>query len=299
MKARMTRKLKSLAAASLLLLFTTPSALAGSVTQPGDTMGSPSGAPIPPGFYVANQANGGCASTTPRTCVGTEIPLLAWSPPWKIFGGQLAFATAPATVVSVNIRHTHHATGLFNPFVGSDVAWDLGDGFGFGYLLGAYVNLGSPVAYSSTSLNQRFGLSYTANELDLTANVIWGVNFDQATTMPHGFPCPTAPARGCNPNFVNLDLTATKRFGRWELGPIGFYSSDVSTPISDYRRQSKAAMGGLVGYWFDAAILQVYATSEVYQKNYGGKDTRLWSRIVLPLGNPPAPAPPATRPIAP
>ena len=32
----------------------------------------------------------------------------------------------------------------------------------------------SEVAWSSTSLNQRFALSYTGNQLNLTANVIWG-----------------------------------------------------------------------------------------------------------------------------
>ena len=57
------------------LLSTAPSALAGSVTQPGDTMGSASGAPMPPGFYFANQVNWGCSSTTPRPRVVTEIPL--------------------------------------------------------------------------------------------------------------------------------------------------------------------------------------------------------------------------------
>ena len=124
-------------------------------------------------------------------------------------GWGLAFATAPTTVVHVDIDGVHEATGLFNPFVGSTLTWDLGHGWGFTYLLGAYIDIDSSVAYSSSSLNQRFGLSYTANEWNLTANVIWGINFDQTTTDPQGFPCPTAPAFGCNPNFLNVDLTAT------------------------------------------------------------------------------------------
>ena len=273
--------------ASILLLSSASSALAGSVTQPGDTMGSASGAPIPPGFYFANQMNWGCASTTPRTCVLTEIPLFAWSTPWKILGAGLAFATAPTTAVKVAIHDTHHASGLFNPFVGSQLTWDLGDGWGFTYLIGAYIDHDSSVAYSSSSLNQRFGLSYTANDWNLTANAIWGTNFHQTTTHPEGFPCPSAPAIGCNPSFINVDLTATKKLGQWEVGPIGFYSTDISTPLRDYRRQSKAAIGGLIGYWFGPAILQIYVTSEVYEKNYGGKDTRLWSRVVVPLGDQP------------
>jgi hypothetical protein len=40
-------------------------------------------------------------------------------------------------------------------------AWDLGNNWGFSYLLGAYLDVDSEVAWSSTSLNQRFALSYT------------------------------------------------------------------------------------------------------------------------------------------
>ena len=89
MKVRMTRKLRNSAAAVLLLLFTAPSALAGSVTHPGDTMGSPNGASAPEGLYIVNQANRGCSNTTPHTCVTTGIPFVAWSTPWTILGGRL------------------------------------------------------------------------------------------------------------------------------------------------------------------------------------------------------------------
>ena len=33
------------------------------------------------------------------------------------------------------------------------------------------------MAWSDTSLNQRFALSYTGNDWNLTANVIWGIHF--------------------------------------------------------------------------------------------------------------------------
>jgi hypothetical protein len=250
-------------------------------------MGSASGAAIPPGFYFADQTNAGCANTSPRTCVATNIPLFAWSTTWKVLGAKVAFAAAPATLVDVDIAGTYLQKGLFNPFVGSTFNWDLGGGWGFTYLLGAYLDVNSDNAYSSTSLNQRFGLSYTANGLNLTANAIWGVSFQQHTTDPQGFPCPTAPRLGCNPNFLNVDLTATKKTGKWEWGAVGFYATDTSTPISGYQTQSKAAIGGLLGYWFGPVIWQTYVTTEVYERNYGGKDTRLWSRLVIPLGNRP------------
>ena len=123
--------------------------------------------------------------TRPRAPVySAEIPLLVWSTPWKILGGTLLLTTGPSTWVDVDIHNVHQASDFFNPFVGGKAVWDLGHGWGFSYLLGAYFDVDSPVAYSSSSLNQRFALSYTGNGWDLTANTIWGINFDQVTRRP-------------------------------------------------------------------------------------------------------------------
>jgi Putative MetA-pathway of phenol degradation len=291
-------KLTKWAAAGVLSIGTAASGLAGSVTQPGETLGVPTGAPAPPGFYFANTANWGCRNTNPqRTCVGVNIPVLVWSTPAMIFGARLQLSLAPTTGVEVGIHNTTYFSGLFNPFTSAQLAWDLGNGWGFSYLLGAYFDINSPVAYSSSSLNQRFALSYTGNGWDLTANAVWGSQFDHVTGNPQTSPCPVSlafPANGCNPNFINFDLTATKKFGKWELGPVGFYSSDLSVPVPGYRKQSQFAVGGLIGYWFDRAIVQVIVTSDVYEKNYGGNDIRGWARIVFPLGNPNGPQPAPT-----
>ena len=67
---------------------------------------------------------------------------------------------------------------------------DLGNGFGFSYALGAYFGIGEPVAWSSTSLNQRFALSYTADGCNLTTNVIYGIQLDSLTNQPQISPCP-------------------------------------------------------------------------------------------------------------
>jgi hypothetical protein len=53
------------------------------------------------------------------------------------------------------------------------------------------------------------------------------------------------------------------------------------------RKQSQLAVGGLFGYDFGPLTLQVYATTEVYEHNYGGRDTRGWFRIIVPLWTPP------------
>jgi hypothetical protein len=163
---------------------------------------------------------------------------------------------------------------------------------GFSYLLGAYLEVNQELAWSSTSLNQRFAPSYAGYGWNLTANVIYGIQFDHVTSRPQISPCPIPfGANGCNPDFLNVDLTATKSFGKWAIGPVAFGSTDLSTPIAGYQRQSQIAVGGLVGYDFGPITVQGYVTTDVYERNYGGFDTRVWGRLIIPIWNPPAPAP--------
>jgi len=84
-------------------------------------------------------------------------------------------------------------------------------------------------------------------------------------------------------------------FGKWQVAWVGFYSSDLNTPVLGYQKQSQFAMGGLLGYDFGPVVLQGYLTSDVYEKNYGGKDVRGWVRIVLPLQNVFGAPPPPSR----
>jgi Putative MetA-pathway of phenol degradation len=268
----MRRQSTILASACLLSLCATAPALAGSVTQPGETVGVAAGAPLPPGFYFVNTGDWGCRSTTPNTCVGVDIPVIAWSTPWTLLGARVQFLVA-TPVVEVGVHNTSYVDGVYNPFIAGQLAWDLGNGFGFSYALGAYFGVHTDVGFDSSSLNQRFALSYTANGWNLTANAIWGIQFDSLSST-------------VNPDFLNIDFTATKKFGKWEIGPVGYYSTDLSSPFVGYLRQSQFALGGLVGYNFGPVILQAYLTTDVYEQNYGGHDTRLWGRVIVPLGNP-------------
>lgn len=284
-KTRQTGSWAALAMACFLPLCAgTSPAVAGSVTQPGETVGIAAGAPLPPGFYFVNTADWGCRNTSPNTtCVGLDIPVLAWATPWTILGARLQFlAATPA--VEIGVHRQDYLVGMFNPAFLGQLAWDLGNGFGFSYALGFYAGVRTEVAFDSTSLNQRFALSYTRNGWNLTANVIWGIH-------EHGV------SRTINPNFVNVDLTATKKFGKWELGPIAYYSTDLNSPIFGYAKQSQFAVGGLIGYDFGPITLQAYFSGDVWERNYGGRDLRGWARIILPLGNPFAPPPPPPSPV--
>lgn len=253
-----------------------PAAQAGSVTQPGETIGLATGAPLPEGVYFVDTADWGCRNTSPEsTCVGVNIPVLAWATPLNFLGARVQLLTAVPTV-TVGVNGSDYTSGFYNPFLAGQLAWDLGNGFGFSYLLGFYLGVNTGVAFDSTSLNQRFALSYTADGWNLTANAIWGIQFDGYTST-------------VNPDFLNVDLTATKKFGKWEIGPVAFYSTDLNNPAPFYQKQSQFAVGGLIGYDFGPVILQAYLTTDVYENNYGGNDTRGWGRIIIPLWSPQAP----------
>jgi len=299
-EAQIAVKLAKLGGACVLSVCAAASAaVAGSVTQPGETVGIAAGAPLPEGLYFVDTGDWGVRTTSPRSELGVNIPVVAWSTPWTLLGGRFEVVGAVPELEAGTfggVGTGSYNASMYNPALLGFLAWNLGGGFNFSYALGGYFDVDAPLAWSSGSLNQRFALTYNANGWDLTANAIWGIQFDQTTSSPQVSPCPAPFATsGCNPDFVNLDLTATHTFGKWEFGAVGFGSWDVSTPIGTYARQSQFALGGLVGYNFGPVVLQAYLTTTVYEQNYGGNDTRFWARVIIPLWSPPAPPPIPTK----
>jgi hypothetical protein len=280
----MKNTLTKLAAAGALTLSATAAAMAGSVTQPGESIGLATGAPLPPGFYFVETTDWGSQDTVVgKTNVGVTIPVLAWSTPWKVLNARVQLIVAtPALEVGVQNKFLgdSYQASMYNPFIGGQLAWDLGGGFGFSYLLGAYIGVNEEVAAvdPASSLNQRFALSYTGGGWNLTANAILGTQLE--TVAGH-------------PDYLNVDLTATKTFGKWEVGAVGFYATDLNIPVPGDVKTSKFAAGGLLGYDWGAVKTQAYLTRDVAHTNMPGQgyDTRLWGRIIVPLGDPFAAAP--------
>ena len=100
------------------------------------------------------------------------------------------------------------------------------------------------VAFSSGSLNQRVALSYTGDGWNLTANAILGAQLNQVTGHPQVSPCPVSlayPHSGCNPDFLNVDLTATKSLasGSWvrlvSIQPISAHQRPVTRSKANSR----------------------------------------------------------------
>jgi hypothetical protein len=109
-------------------------------------------------------------------------------------------------VIETGVQNTSYNASVYNPAPFGQLAWDLGNGFGFSYALGAYFGIDQPVARSSTSLNRRSALSYTRDGWNLTANVIYGIQSDSITNRPQISPCPAPFAvNEGNPDFINAD----------------------------------------------------------------------------------------------
>jgi len=130
----MNSKFAKLVTAGVLSLCTAASAFAGSVTQPGETVGLAVGAPLPQGLYFVNTGDWGRRSDPADVSSGLDIPVLAWSTPWMILGGRVQFLLA-GPVVEVGVHHANYLRGVFNPLIAGQLAWDLGNNWGFSYLL--------------------------------------------------------------------------------------------------------------------------------------------------------------------
>jgi hypothetical protein len=192
-------------------------------------------------------------------------------------------------------------SGIALPFAAVGEAWDLGNGWGISEFVGGYApsnGLNGLVDYFT--FNERLGVTWAQGPWSLTGHVIYGITGNNASTGPGG-----GVGLKTAPNYVDLDLTGTYTIGKWSFGAVAFGSWDVSH-ISftgaagtggTYAKQSQFAVGPFVGYNFGPVILQTFVTRDVYVRNYvdpvGIKsyETRGWLRVIVPLWNPPAPAP--------
>jgi hypothetical protein len=302
------------AATGALALCAASTVYAASLEPPGWTSGIALGGPLPQGVYFIDTAStGGWRGVSDHeSSLGVNIPLIAWSTPWTLAGGRVeVLGTAPE--ISGGIPQLPGSpswagrdyTAFYNPAAFAGVAWDLGRGWGFSFFIGGWAPADNDLAkfgFDTWTLSEKANLSYTANGWKLAANVSFGQpgNSKVSTVLGSG---------QILPNYINYDLTATKTIGKWELGLVGFGSADTgkapwnglaSTAFNGtpYGKQSQFALGGLAGYNFPAASVQVYATRDVSSSNYynlddGSKsyETRVWSRLIVPLGNPGGPAP--------
>jgi len=288
---------------------TTTVAQAQTTTVPGEQVGLAVGAPLPEGIYAINtftyrRTDG---RNDPDTAV--NIPVLVWSTPLVPFGGRLEFVVAPPTVFTFSRAAGGRDTSInVGTFVGAIWAFDLGGNIGVSLLGGSYLNElnagrgGGLNILASNTYRVGGAVSYTGDGYNLTANLTYNFydspsRFDGRNGIP-GFFGPVQIS-----DAFNLDLTATKKFGKFEIGAIGYGTVNldpnllafVNDPTSRIGRGGRFALGGLIGYDFGPFSVQAYVARDVVTTAGLRESTDGWFRIIAPLYTPvaaaPAPAP--------
>jgi hypothetical protein len=275
-----TIKLAAIGAAALAVSST--SALALSELPAGVTTGIALGAPLPEGVYSITTASYG--SSTANN-LSYAIPVwLIWSTPWQIAGGRIAIDTATAVADLWTPGSGLAGTDSFlNTLVEGSIAWNLHNGFNVSLRAGAWLPSEQALALALgrdyTAFQGGGSISYVANGWNLTSTALYGSGHKQSGKN----------LADQNP-WLNLDLTATKKLGKMEIGAIAYGSWDTGCATSGCKKSSEFAMGGLVGYDFGSFIAQAKLTSDLEAKdttlNGNEKEVRATLTIIKPLWNP-------------
>lgn len=281
---------------------------AAPVTQPGEQVGLAYG-PLPEGVYAINTFSTGRGDARNSPDVGVNVPILVWSTGFKLLGATIMPVIAvPSVFVNTNnpagVRNQDQSY-FYNPFIGNIFAWDLGNKISTAYLVGAYIGVGdrgslcngtltagcTPVLpqLASTSIRNTGAISYTGEGWNLTAALTHILVVDDAARFGGQIGSALGPIP--NADTLYIDLTATKTFGKFEIGAVAYGFTDLPVNrnralYANYRRDGTFAAGGLIGYDFGAFKAQVFVTRTVADANVGGafsNETRGWFRIIAPL----------------
>ena len=248
------------------VLATMSSSYAGTVQQPGETMGLAVGAPLPEGIFAVDLENYGKRDGA-ASRLGVNIPLIVWATPFMFMDSRVqVLYAAPFIHQDGAVNRTDFYSQLF----GVQLAHDFGNGFGASILVGVRT---PDTAFNPdyTSADIRPAFSYTANGYNLSATFAYGGQFGRSTRKADA---------------VSVDMTATKKFDKVELGFVGYAQTDIANSFGPLGngglRDGAVAVGGLVGYEFGRFTVQGMVTREV-AKRYATKDTRGWLRVIVPL----------------
>jgi hypothetical protein len=245
----------------------------------GVLIGVSAGVP-PPGIYMVNQflsyqgvvaGPGGNLIGQPPVRLAGYNPVFLFVPGWTFLGGTYdAVLVQPFMMESVGSPANVSSAGLHNTYFANELTWKLGDsGFFAKAGLGVFAPTGTISGPAGTSnlgaafwtFQPEFFLSYLKDGWNLTAAIYAELNTASTVTQYK------------SGTILHADFTATKKFGNWTLGPVGYYmgqvSDDKSSAFYNYQilkanRYDVWAVGGLVGYDFGYVTLNVWATTEVY-----------------------------------
>lgn len=257
------------------LLCSGSAAIAFSTTTPGFTSGYAVYAPFPEGLLFENTVTSGTRPIAGGQTVNLtyDAPFFIWQTPWHVLGASVRFLLSPPLVSYTMYNGTPNRTSMGNTFLAGQLTWDLGGGLGVGYRLDGYTPQTGAAASNYGTIEQRAGATYTKGDWNLGFNVIYGVTGKDYTA---GYTSA--------PDFVNIDYHVIEKFGRFGVGFVGGSSFDTTTPILGYKREVASEVGGLASYDFaDGVTLLAKVHRDIFQRNYGGYETRGYFSLIMPL----------------
>lgn len=293
----------------------------------GLSIGDAAGATPPPGVYFEQSLVGAPQLSGQGQVAGVNVfaalstSAVFWSTGWRVLGANVMLGAAQSFYelgawsstggppnTGVTLYPTVHNSWLMPALL----SWNLGNGFFASTAFAFYVPDGSRYNNSPNpdywTYEPHFAVSYLANGWNLTANFIYDFNTASGghTGAFAGTPAAAFGVGYRSGDQAFLDLTATKKFGKWELGPVGFlkWQTTDDVPGSGFSCATMAAatgvncgratqygLGALVGYDFGLVNLKLYATDTVYNRDdYGGWN--VWAKLAFPLWIAQPPAPP-------
>ena len=258
----------------------------GAVQAPGIVLGASAEAP-PPGLYGFNQVFtyqgkivGPGAPNVGGALVGSKSDTVAngllWVPGWTFLGATYdVVGVVPFTSTTIGSPIDFAPAGMQNAFLTNELSWKLGDsGFFVKAGLGLYMPTGTqqgPAGLSNVGVpwwtfQPNLVFSYVKNGWSLTANIFEEINTKNPLTNYR------------SGNILHAEFTGTNAFDKWTLGPVAYYVGQVTDDRSsayyngaiNVNRYNVWAVGGLVGYDFGPASVNVWALKEVSANASGG-----------------------------
>ena len=284
----MKTTIKLTALGAIALAASSTAALATSEMPAGITTGIALGAPLPEGVYdisIASYGGQKSATSVDARNLAYALPVwLIWSTPWQIAGGRIMLDTTTA-VADTWSPGSPGADSFLITLVEGSIAWNLGNGWNASVRAGVWLpstqTLPMLLGRDYAAFQGGGSISYVANGWNLTATGLYGAGRSSYNAYMQK-----------QADWVNLDLTATKKLGKMEIGAIAYGSWDLNSDANSAMsvcwrcKQSQFAVGGLVGYDFGSFIAQAKLATDVASENYTGKETRGTLTIIKPLWNP-------------
>ncbi|WP_152535827.1 transporter [Bradyrhizobium sp. Ai1a-2] len=253
--------------------------------KPGIVLGGISAAVPPPGIYMFEQFYTYQATITgPGRPPGDSVPVrlnssstgILFVPGWSFLGANYdAVIVQPVSTLGVGSPVNSNYFGLHNTLIiPAELSWKLGDtglfvksGFG---IYAPNGTISGPTGLSNAghpwwTFVPSFFVSYLKDGWNLTSALYLEMNTRNTVT---GY---------TSGNIFHAEFVATKRIGKWTIGPVGYYCGQVSDDRSsafyhnaiNVNRYNVWAAGALVGYDFGPVAVNIWALNDLHADSSG------------------------------